>query len=123
MGWNGMVGDIAEGLADFAIGPFTISAARSEVITFSIGWIEYVKTFFLSTKTDKAFNFNLYLKPLRNETWIAVILTMIIAGFVLRYIVSAVKDKKIAEFSLRQCFTFSISGISFVRAFGSSISF
>ena len=47
LGWNGMIGDIGEGLAEFGIGSFTISVARSEVVQFSIGNLEYVKTFFL----------------------------------------------------------------------------
>ena len=115
MGWNGMVGDIAEGTADLGVGPFTITHARSEVITYSFGWINYVKTFFLSAKAKKAFHYTLFLNTMRIETWIAMILIMTIAALLLSFIVNNTKEKQIAEFSIVKCFTFSVSGVSFVR--------
>jgi hypothetical protein len=111
---NGMVGDIAEGLVDFGIGPFTISAARSEAIQFSIGNVEYVKTFFLSTKTNKSFNYFLFLEPLAFDSWIALILIMIASSLFLFVIIWILSDKQLSEFNLRKCFTFTISGMSFV---------
>ena len=114
-GWNGMVGDIAEGLVDFGIGPFTISAARSEVIQFSIGNIGYVKTFFLSTNPKKSFNFSLFTKPLSFGFWIAVVLIMFISALVMFIIIKSVNDEQSMEFDLRKSFTFSITGISFIR--------
>ena len=115
LGWNGMVGDIAEGLVDFGIGPFTISAARSEAIRFSIGNIGYVKTFFLSTNVKKSFNFSLFLEPLAFYSWITIILVIILTALVLYFIIKLANDKHSKEFNLRKCFTFTISGISFVR--------
>ena len=115
LGWNGMVGDIAEGVVDFGIGPFTISAARSEVIRFSFGNVGYVKTFFLSTNVKKSFNFSLFLEPLAFYSWITIILVIILSAIVLYLIIKIVKDKQSKEFNLRQCFTFTITGISFVR--------
>ena len=47
LGWNGMIGDIAEGIVDFGIGPFTSTPQRNEVVTFSIGNLDVVKTFFI----------------------------------------------------------------------------
>ena len=115
LGWNGMIGDIGEGLAEFGIGSFTISAARSEVVQFSIGNIEYVKTFFLSTNTAKTFNYFLFVNPLSIDSYIAVILIMIISALSLFFIIFMVDDERSAEFTLRKCFTFTISGVSFIR--------
>ena len=116
LGWNGMVGDIAEGLVDFGIGPFTISAARSEAIQFSIGNIGYVKTFFLSTNpTKNTFNFSLFTEPLAFDFWIAVIFIVVISSLVMFIIIRTVNDKQSREFNLRKSFTFSITGVSFVR--------
>jgi hypothetical protein len=87
LGWNGMIGDIAEGLAEFGIGAFTISAARSEVVQFSIGNLEYVKTFFLSTNTEKTLNYSLFVNPLSIDSYLAVILIMIISALSLFFII------------------------------------
>ena len=115
LGWNGMVGDIAEGLADFGIGPFTISAGRSEVIKFSIGNVGYVKTFFFSTKTKKAFNYYLFLEPLAIDSWTAILLVIILTGLSLFLIMVLITDKQAKEFSFRKCFTFTTTAITFAR--------
>ena len=112
---NGMVGDIAEGKVDMGIGPFTITADRSEVIRFSIGNMEYQKAFFLSTNGAKSFNLGLFVEPFAFETWCAVVAVMILTSVTLRIAIEAAKDQQLNEFSLRKCFTFSISGISFAR--------
>ena len=115
MGWNGMVGDIAEGLADFGIGPFTISAARSEVIRFSIGNVEYVKTFFFSTETQKVFNYFLFFNPLATDSWIAILLVILFTGLTLFFIMCIIMDKQFNEFTLRKCFTLTTTAICFAR--------
>ena len=100
LGWNGMVGDIAEGLVDFGIGPFTITAERSEVIQFSIGNLGYVKTFFFSTKTQKAFNYLLFFSPLGKDSWTSILLVILIASVALFLIMCLTSDKQSAEFTL-----------------------
>ena len=115
LGWNGMVGDIAEGLVDFGIGPFTITSARSEVIQFSIGNVGYEKSFFMSTKSKNMYNFSLFIKPLTIDFWVAVIMIMFITGLVMFINIKIINDKQSSEFSLRKSFTFSITAVSFIR--------
>ena len=81
LGWNGMIGDVAEGLADFAIGPFTSTPQRNEVVRFSIGNGDISKTFFLKRVKQNAFNVTLYIKPFTNSAWFAVIgLIIVVRG-------------------------------------------
>ena len=114
-GFNGLIGEIAEGLADMGLGPCTMSAARSEAVTFSLGNWGYVKTFFFSTNQKKSANFSLFYDPLASESWIAVVLVIIITSIILFIVTWNINEKKSMEFNLRKSFTFCISGISFVR--------
>ena len=100
-----MVGDIAEGKVDMGIGPITVTADRSEVVLFSIGNIEYQKTFFLSTNGAKSINFGLYIEPFASETWYVVLAVMVLTSVTLHITIEAAKDPQHVEFSFRKCFT------------------
>ena len=63
LGWNGMIGDIAEGIADFGIGAFTSTPQRNEVVKFSIGNLDVGKTFFIKEASKNSINLMIFLKP------------------------------------------------------------
>ena len=114
-GWNGMIGDIAEGLADFGIGPFTSTPQRNDVVRFSIGNFDIVKTFFIKRSKSNALNLTLFIAPFTSRTWLAVICLILFVGFILFIIIQMVKDKQTVHFNLRRILTFSFSGITFIR--------
>ena len=114
-GRNGMIGDIAEGLADFGIGPFTSTPQRNKVVRFSIGNLDIVKTFFLKRDKQNYLNLTLFIKPFTPRTWLAVIGLIIVVGSILFIIVHIIKDKQTIHFKLRRSLTFAFSGITFIR--------
>ena len=115
LGWNGMIGDIAEGIADFGIGPFTSTPQRNEVVKFSVGNLDVGKTFFVKRTSKNVINLMIFIKPFKTSTWAAVISLILVVGLVLFFIVHFVKDKQVLEFNIRKSLTFSFSGITFVR--------
>ena len=110
-----MIGDIAEGLADFGIGPFTSTPQRNDVVRFSIGNLDIVKTFFIKRSKSNALNLTLFIAPFTSRTWLAVICLILFVGFILFIIIQMVKDKQTVHFNLRRSLTFSFSGITFIR--------
>ena len=115
LGWNGMIGDIAEGIADFGIGAFTSTPQRNEVVKFSVGNLNVGKTFFIKRASKNDINLMLFLKPFKTSTWAAVVILIVIVGLVLFIIVNIIKDNQVLHFSIRRSLTFSFSGITFVR--------
>ena len=114
-GWNGMIGDVAEGLADFGIGAFTSTPERNEVVRFSIGNLDIEKTFYLKRDKLNTLNLTLFTKPFKGSTWLAVIGLIIVVGLVFFIIIHIVKDKQALQFNLRRSLIFSFSGITFIR--------
>ena len=114
-GWNGMVGDIAEGKADFGIGPFTSTPQRNEVVRFSIGNLDVAKTFFFRRSKSDVLNFTLFIAPFTLTTWLAILFLILCVSSILSLIVHMVKDKESAYFNLIRSLVFSFSGVTFVR--------
>ena len=110
-----MIGDIREGLVDFAIGPFASTPQRNEVVRFSIGNFDIQKTFFIKRGKTNVLNLSLFIAPFKSSTWIAVMLLVFTVGLILFGVIHTLKDKQVVEFTLRKCLTFSFSGITFKR--------
>jgi hypothetical protein len=107
--------DIAEGLADFGIGAFTSTPQRNEVVRFSIGNLDIVKTFFIKRAKTNALNLTLFIAPFTTSTWLAVMCLILVVGIILFIIIHVVEDKQTLHFNLRRSLTFSFSGITFIR--------
>ena len=114
-GWNGMIGDIVEGVSDFGIGPFTSTPQRNEVVRFSIGNLDIVKTFFIKRSKADALNLTLFIAPFTIMTWLAVLFLILCVGLILFIIIHSVNDKQTIHFNLRRSLTFSFSGVTFIR--------
>ena len=115
LGWNGMIGDIAEGIADFGIGGFTSTPQRNEVVRFSIGNKDAFDTFFTQKANQNTLNLTLFSKPFTTSTWLAVFGMAVVIGLLLFVIIHTIKDKQAIQFNLRRSLTFSFSGIIFLR--------
>ena len=73
LGWNGMIGDIAEGIADFGIGPFTSTPHRNEIVKFSVGNLDVGKTFFIKQASKNGINLMIFLKPFKPSTLLFIV--------------------------------------------------
>ena len=114
-GWNGMIGDVAEGLADFGIGPFVPTLERNKVLNFSVGIFDNEFAFFIKRKPEMRINILSFLRPFSRRTWIAVMCLIFFVALILFLTVRIRQDKKAKYFSFMQSLTYSFSGITFVR--------
>ncbi|XP_071944890.1 glutamate receptor 2-like [Antedon mediterranea] len=78
--WNGMVKQLLEGNADVAVAPFTISYEREQVIDFTKPYLDLGLTILMS-KSKKESGLFAFLDPFSMDLWLAVILTVVLVGF------------------------------------------
>jgi ABC-type amino acid transport substrate-binding protein len=114
-GWNGMIGQIAEGEADFSIGPWTMTAQRAEVIDWTLGNLMVDKQFFTGKVSQEFLHFSSFLEPFSVDVWLVVFATIMITGCVLFLVTWQAREINRDSFDLRQSLTFSFSCITFIR--------
>ena len=114
-GWNGMIGDIAEGHADFGIGPFSSTLERNAIVNFSVGNFDNEFTLFIKRTPERSISFLTFLGPFSRRTWMAVFCLIFIVALLLFITVHIGRDKKAEYFSCIESLTYSFSGITFVR--------
>ena len=114
-GWNGMIGQIAEGEADFSIGPWTMTAQRAEVIDWILGNLMVDKQFFMGKVSQEFLHFSSFLEPFSLDVWLVVFAFIFITGFLLFLVTWQAKVINRDSFDLRQSLTFSFSCMTFVR--------
>ena len=69
--WSGMVNLLQTQQVDFAASDFTVTRARSEVITFALPITQIYHSLFIQNPSG-TFNYLAYFEPLHYLTWIAV---------------------------------------------------
>ena len=69
--WSGMVNLIQTQQVDFAASDFTVTRARSEVITFAQPITQIYHSLFIQNPSG-TFNYMAYIEPLHYLAWIAV---------------------------------------------------
>ncbi|XP_076075595.1 glutamate receptor-like isoform X1 [Mytilus galloprovincialis] len=81
--WNGMVGMVMRKEADFAAGPFTITAARESVIDFTKTYMEEgVGILTLRPQVEANKEYKMF-KPLSVTVWILIGVAIIVVGVVM----------------------------------------
>ena len=72
--WNGMLGMLERGEADFALGPFSITKAREEVCDFSFPIMQDYWTILMPVIVKR--NLWAIFSPFSGNTWFALLLTV-----------------------------------------------
>ncbi|XP_026332731.1 glutamate receptor 1-like [Hyposmocoma kahamanoa] len=86
-GWDGMIGEILRQEADMAIAPLTVTLERESVVDFSKPFLSFnIKAYGNKNSRDNWSIFS-FLRPLSNEVWVCIVLSMFAVGIVL-YLVS-----------------------------------
>ena len=94
---------------------WTSSQQRNQVVRFSIGNQDIVKTFFIKRDNRNQVSLTLFIKPFSTSTWLSILVRVIVVGLILIKIIQVVNDKGSIHFNLTSSLTFSFSGIMFVR--------
>ncbi|XP_064595414.1 glutamate receptor ionotropic, kainate 4-like [Liolophura sinensis] len=81
--WNGMIGMVQRGEAEMAIGPFTITSLREQVIDFTVPFSEG-STGIMTLSPGYQAKKSLFqtLKPYSAQVWISVLCSVFLVGFV-----------------------------------------
>ena len=80
--WNGMVGDILNDTADIALAAMTITAARDQVVDFTIRYKDY-SVGILMKRPKTGVNLWSFFRPFEPPVWICIVLSTFLVGGVL----------------------------------------
>ena len=112
--WNGLVKMLMDDEIDIAVAPLTINTPRSYVIDFCEPLTRETYQFFIPSQHNY-FNWFGYLKPLDVESWICIILCVLLATPILYIAAKQCKDVRLSEFKLEKSFIFSVGALTFAR--------
>lgn len=79
--WSGLIGLVARGEADMAIGSISINAQRLEVIDFSTLYSTEETTFIIENPSNTERSFFAYVLPFDITVWLCFFLTILLFGF------------------------------------------
>ena len=80
--WTGMVRELQEGRADIAATDFTVTRARSDVITFAQPITQIYHSLFIQNPSG-TFNYMAYIEPMKNMAWLMIAVFCLFAPLVL----------------------------------------
>lgn len=69
--WNGMIGLILENRADIAVGVFSVTHSRSQVVDFSVGFLEEPATILIPPPAQES-RLLVYAKPFQLQVWVTL---------------------------------------------------
>ncbi|KAH9514028.1 Glutamate receptor 1 [Bulinus truncatus] len=97
--WNGMIGELIDGVADLAVAPLTITAERERYVDFSKPFMEIGVTIVIKKPQSQRPGVFSFMEPLSVEVWVCIIvayLTVSIGLFLVSRF-SPVEWKKVRE--------------------------
>ncbi|XP_035669394.1 glutamate receptor ionotropic, delta-2-like [Branchiostoma floridae] len=66
--WNGMIGDVMTGRADFAVGASVVTATREEVVDFTLRFMDFSLGILMRETEDD--NYFFFLQPFHPKVWL-----------------------------------------------------
>ena len=102
--WNGIIGDVVDGVADIAVAVLSVTKTRSEVADFMIPFYSDQFGFFISK--ESSYTWNTYFEPFMYESWVVLLAMLILIALSLAMVARVGKDKSIKEFTLEKCFIY-----------------
>ncbi|XP_035214142.1 glutamate receptor ionotropic, kainate 2-like isoform X2 [Stegodyphus dumicola] len=81
--WNGMIGEVLQGVADMAVADLTITSTREKVLDFSLPFMNTGISILFKKPTEKVKSLFSFLSPFSSEVWIYVVAAFLGVSFVL----------------------------------------
>ena len=100
--WNGLIGDLLDGVGDLTVCSLSITKARSIVVDFALPFTTEFTQFFVSKQTS-SYSIDIYTKPFHMSTWLVLFIIIIATSLFFSRITKIGKEKFYSEFSLRKC--------------------
>ncbi|KAE9552974.1 hypothetical protein FO519_003811 [Halicephalobus sp. NKZ332] len=125
--WDGMIGYLLRGEAEFAVAPFSVNQAsfmeREEVVDFSTPYMTTGISIMIKKPDKKEFSIYSFMQPFKNEIWIYIIFSYVGVSVVIflvsRFSPYAWKVEEVGnegltlstEFSMYNCFWFTLAAL------------
>lgn len=90
--WNGIVGDLINNKADFAISAMTITPQREMYVDFTLRYSDYAVSVIMQRPRDKQTIFG-FLAPFEDRVWISIILCCSMVSCLL-YVLNRISPKR-----------------------------
>ncbi|XP_011500900.1 PREDICTED: glutamate receptor ionotropic, kainate 1 [Ceratosolen solmsi marchali] len=120
--WNGLVGDLAKGQTDIAIGALTMTSEREEVIDFVAPYFEQSGILIVMRKPVRKASLFKFMTVLRLEVWLSIVGALTLTGIMIWILdkyspYSARNNKRMypypcREFTLKESFWFALTSFT-----------
>ncbi|GMR59002.1 hypothetical protein PMAYCL1PPCAC_29197 [Pristionchus mayeri] len=122
--WNGLMGSLVSGSADFALAPLSVTSERENDVDFTVPYYDLVGTTILIKKNDPPYSMFRFLDVLEWPVWLCIGAAYLFTSFLLwiferfspysysnnkeRY----VEDVEKREFTLKECLWFCMTSLT-----------
>ena len=106
--WNGLIGEVYHGRVDMAVADITINAIRSEVVDFTVPFMQIDYAMIFKKQTVK-FDIAAYLMPFSREVWLTVLGSLFLVSFTLYIFGFLGKTSNNQLENIGSCFYFSFA--------------
>ncbi|XP_058794707.1 ionotropic receptor 25a isoform X2 [Phymastichus coffea] len=120
--WNGLVGDLAKGQTDIAVGALTMTSEREEVIDFVAPYFEQSGILIAMRKPVRKASLFKFMTVLRLEVWLSIVGALTLTGIMIwvldKYSPYSARNNKhmypypCREFTLKESFWFALTSFT-----------
>ncbi|KAK2580489.1 hypothetical protein KPH14_006227 [Odynerus spinipes] len=120
--WSGLVGDLAKGEIDIAVGALTMTSEREEVIDFVAPYFEQSGILIVMRKPVRKASLFKFMTVLRPEVWLSIVGALTLTGIMIWILdkyspYSARNNKRLypypcREFTLKESFWFALTSFT-----------
>ncbi|KAJ8675501.1 hypothetical protein QAD02_011287 [Eretmocerus hayati] len=120
--WNGLVGDLAKGQTDIAVGALTMTSEREEVIDFVAPYFEQSGILIVMRKPVRQASLFKFMTVLKGEVWASIVGALTLTGVMIwlldKYSPYSARNNKqmypypCREFTLKESFWFALTSFT-----------
>ncbi|XP_050716691.1 ionotropic receptor 25a-like isoform X2 [Eriocheir sinensis] len=120
--WNGLVGDLSNGVTDIIVGPLTMTSEREEVIDFVAPYFDQSGISIVIRKRQREESLFKFMTVLRAEVWVSIVAALVVTGVMIwlldRYSPysaqnnAALYPTNCRKFTLKESFWFALTSFT-----------
>ncbi|XP_045135403.1 ionotropic receptor 25a-like isoform X2 [Portunus trituberculatus] len=81
--WNGLVGDLSNGVTDIIVAPLTMTSEREEVIDFVAPYFDQSGISIVIRKRQREESLFKFMTVLRAEVWVSIVAALVVTGIMI----------------------------------------
>ncbi|XP_042236338.1 ionotropic receptor 25a-like isoform X1 [Homarus americanus] len=120
--WNGLVGDLSNGVTDIIVAPLTMTSEREEVIDFVAPYFDQSGISIVIQKRQREENLFKFMTVLRAEVWVSIVAALVVTGIMIwlldRYSPYSAQNNpdlyppQCRKFTLKESFWFALTSFT-----------